>query len=350
MSTDEVVYPLDTHEAVDLVADATFARQPLWPRSEAANGVYFGPDVKGRPAVVAIGAFDGFHLGHRSLIEGALRDARAHGWMCVAITFNPDPSRVVFPGGEELQLLAVDDRIRALATCGIDGVVALSFTMELARLTPEEFIDEALMPYVDVRVVHVGENFHFGYKAAGDVALLRALGGARGFEVCSYPLVQREVAPVSSTRIRQLLSEPGRIDDARRLLGRCHFVRGTIEHGRGEGKGFGFPTANVRCDEGSCMPAMGVYAGYVLMGNSAWPAAINVGAPVSFGLIEERFLEANLVGFEGDLYGMRATVIFVSWLRPARKFDSLDELVSVVNSNIDWVRENLGAGGIEVLA
>ena len=98
------------------------------------------------------------------------------------------------------------------------------------------------------------------------------------------------------------------------------------------------------------MPAMGVYAGYVLMGNSAWPAAINVGAPVSFGLIEERFLEANLVGFEGDLYGMRATVIFVSWLRPARKFDSLDELVSVVNSNIDWVRENLGAGGIEVLA
>ena len=134
-----------------------------------------------------------------------------------------------------------------------------------------------------------------------------------------------------------------------RLLGRCHFVRGWVDHGRGEGTSFGFPTANVRCDARTCMPAEGVYACVVSDGSRAWPAAANVGAPPTFDTRHDAyFLEANLLGFEGDLYGSELAVTFVAWLRASRPFSSLEELERTVLSNIDWVRRNVGETGVEV--
>ena len=156
-------------------------------------------------------------------------------------------------------------------------------------------------------------------------------------------------APVSSSRIRSLLAQ-GDVSGIVSLLGRHHYVRGTVAHGRGEGTGFGFPTANVCSDARSCMPREGVYACIVTDGVRAWPSAANVGAPPTFTSHRDAFLEANLIGFEGDLYGRELVVIFVEWLRGSRTFSSLDELERVVLGNIDWVRQNVGDQCVEVWA
>lgn len=195
--------------------------------------------------------------------------------------------------------------------------------------------------------VHVGENFRFGALGAGDAALLSACGEALGFDVVTHSLLERDGLPVSSTRVRTLLGE-GRVSDAAVLLGRHHFVRGTVAHGRGEGTSFGFPTANVCCDPRFCLPCEGVYACLVTDGAWAWPAAANVGAPPTFDMHREAFLEANLLGFSGDLYGRELAVVFVEWLRASRTFSSLDELATVVLGNIGWVRDNLGDAGVRV--
>lgn len=149
--------------------------------------------------------------------------------------------------------------------------------------------------------------------------------------------------------MRDLLGS-GSIEDAAGLLGRCHFVSGRVVHGRGEGTGFGFPTANVEVRDGLCLPAEGVYAGYVVASGTAWPAAINVGRPRSFSPGEEgqAFLEATLLGFSGDLYGAEVSVVFVRWLRAPRTFSSVSELERVVLGNVSWVREALGEGGIDL--
>ena len=311
------------------------------------EGAVLGDD---RPAVLAVGAFDGLHLGHRALVDAAISDAHAKGVACLAVTFDPDPSEVLFPSSAERRLLATDDRVEGLLALGVDGVVVLEFTTTLASLSPRRFVGEVLCACCDPVAIHVGSNFRFGAGGAGDVCLLRELGRELGFEVRESALLMAGGDRVSSTRVRNLLALPDMLDEANELLGRAHFLRGAVEHGRGEGTSFGFPTANVRFPRRSCMPAQGVYGGYAVMGDSAWPAAINVGAPPTFSGPDELFLEANLIGFEGDLYGREMAVVFVEWLRASRPFSSTDELERVVLGNIDWVRTNLGDGRVEVRA
>lgn len=330
-------YPLDVDSARRLVCQSVFAN--------ACDAT----DVAGDgPAIMVLGAFDGLHLGHRSLVRTAVEDARRRHLPCVAVTFDPDPSELLFPDDSQPRLLSVPDRLRALRSAGVDHAVSIPFTPELAALSPEEFVKGPLRAIATPKALHVGSNFRFGHLGAGTVATLRELGRAYGFDTVESPLLEVDGARISSTRIRQLLAAPGELALANGLLGRCHFVHGVIEHGRGEGASFGFPTANVRCDQRSCMPSQGVYGGYATMGGTAWPAAINVGAPPSFSGPDHLFLEANLVGFSGDVYGAEADVSFVEWLRPSRRFSSLDELERVVLGNIEWVRTNLGEGGVRL--
>ena len=291
-------------------------------------------------AVVAIGVFDGLHAGHRALIAHALEEARARGVSCVVVTFAPDPAEVVARPVPNTRLLSCADRLDALRGTGADEVVPLSFTPELAALPCERFVAEVLCTRMRPVSVHVGQNFRFGVRGSGDVQTLRVLGDRFGFEVHAHGLVASGGEPVSSTRIRGLLAA-GRLREANDLLGRSHFVRGRVVHGRGEGTSFGFPTANVRCDPMDCLPAEGVYACYVMRGEDVWPAAANVGAPPSFSASEPAFLEANLIGFEGDLYDAEVVVTFEAWLRASRVFDSLEELEQTVLGNIAWVREHL---------
>lgn len=292
-------------------------------------------------AVVVLGAFDGVHEGHRSLVRAACDDARLRDVPCVAMTFDPDPAELLGSHRPGTRLLDVPDRMAGLLEEGVDAVFAVDFTARLAASSPEDFVEQVLLRAVRPVAVHVGRNFRFGKKASGDVDTLADLGSRLGFEARPHDLVESLGRPVSATRVRRLLLE-GSLDEANQLLGRCHYVRGVVAHGRGEGTSFGFPTANVVCDESCCMPAEGVYACYVVHGSRAWPAAANVGAPPTFSGPRTAFLEANLLGFSGDLYGRTVEVAFARWLRASRRFDSLEELERVVLGNIGWVGEHLG--------
>ncbi len=301
-----------------------------------------------RRAVCAIGAFDGVHVGHRALIERARVEARQRGDELVIVTFSPDPSVVLCPEHPQKMLLADEGRLGILRSIeGVDRVVVLDFTAALAALPYERFVRETLGGLVDLDAIVVGSDFRLGAGGEGTVDSLAELGRVDGFDVIGMELLDEGGVPVTATRIRALLGE-GRVEAAAGLLGRCHFVTGEVVRGRGEGTGFGFPTANVRVPAALCLPAEGVYAGYVTHGATAWPAAINVGKPRSFSPGEEGapFLEATLLGFEGDLYGAVVDVSFVRWLREPRTFSSIGELERVVLGNVSWVRATLGERGI----
>ncbi|MBR3226184.1 MAG: riboflavin biosynthesis protein RibF [Atopobiaceae bacterium] len=298
-------------------------------------------------AVLVIGAFDGVHLGHQALARKATEDAKRRNLPCVAITFDPDPAEVVGPSNGGGRLLCTRDRCRGLLAIGMDYVVVLRFTPQLAGLEPEEFVGRTLLRTTHPVSVHVGSNFRFGHKGVGNTDLFFQLGIELGFEVYAHGLMEMEGKTISASRIRLLLQE-GKVDEAKALLGRSHAVRGIVEHGRGEGTSFGFPTANVTFDVQECLPKDGVYGCYFVSDKSAWPAAVNVGAPPSFQTSTSRFLEANLIGFDGSLYGAKVIVTFEHWLRDSRRFDSLEELKGVVLENIEWVRKNLGTRRMEV--
>lgn len=317
----------------------------------AVAGVSRGEGLHGfKGAVCAIGAFDGVHVGHRALLARARAEADARGDELVVVTFSPDPSVVLCPEHPQKLLLSDEARLRALRSVeGVDRVVALDFTAELAALPYDRFVRETLGALVDLDAIVVGSDFRLGAGGAGTVEALAELGRADGFGVVGMALLDEGGAPVTATRIRGLLGA-GRVEAAAGLLGRCHVVPGEVEHGRGEGTGFGFPTANVRVPAELCLPAEGVYAGYVIRDDTAWPAAINVGKPRSFSPGEEGapFLEATLLGFEGDLYGARVEVAFARWLREPRSFSSVGELERVVLGNVSWVRATLGERGISL--
>lgn len=315
----------------------------LLPFSEAGRSLAASPTLG---CSCAIGAFDGVHAGHRELVGAMREDARERGLASVAVTFSPDPSRVVGAGAAQDELLSVDDRISALASLGVDAVLVIDFTSELATMSYERFVSEVLVAAVSPRSVHVGANFRMGAKGAGTAEAIAAYAAGIGIEVRAHDLVWRDGATVSATRIRSLVRE-GDVREAAALLCRPHFVRGLVEHGRGEGAGFGFPTANVRVGEHACLPAEGVYAALVSREGRAWPAAVNVGAPRTFGgQAGESFIEATLLGFEGDLYGCELGVSFIEWLREPRRFSSVEELERVVLGNVEWVRKFVGEGEV----
>ena len=305
---------------------------------------------RGGKAVAVIGAFDGLHRGHRLLVDAACSEARSHAMPCVAITFDPDPASR--PGGGEpmtgLRLMHCHERIRGLLALGADAVIAYQFDHQLARTAPAEFVKSVLWPLVNPLSIHVGSNFRFGRDGIGDVELLRRIGECMGFAVHDHELVQSGGEVVSATRIRHLLKQ-ARLEEAQHLLCRCHYVSGHVEHGRGEGTSFGFPTANVRFDVQDCVPQAGVYAGAVVCEERMWPAAINVGAPSTFMTQDNTLLEANLLGFDGDLYNKHVDVLFHAWLRGERTFESVEELEQTVRANIAWVGRNIGSRELEAL-
>ncbi len=334
-----------------LLATAQLGREVAVPggRAYLAPGVELGAD---RPFVCAIGAFDGLHLGHRALVAAAREDAHRRGVPLAVVTFDPDPAEVLSSRSPE-RLLQDEDRVRALASLGPDAVVVHDFTRSFSQLGYEAYVKDVLSAAARPVSLHVGTNFTMGRGGAGSPTDLAALGERMGFDVTGHDLVADGGEAVSATRVRRLLRAGGEdgLATAARLLGRCPYVRGVVEHGRGEGTGFGFPTANVTLDPRDCVPAQGVYAcWYVGEDGRAWSAAVNVGEPPTFSTDARPMLEANLVGFSGDLYGATARVVFVRWLRGSRRFDSLEELERTVLGNIDWVRQNLGGSCVEVPA
>lgn len=313
-----------------------------------ASGLFLGQ------AVCSMGVFDGVHRGHRYLFSRMLSDARSRGVASVVITFVPDPDELFRPQSAQRKLLSNGDRIEYLRNFGADFVLVVPFTPTLSAMDTAGFLDHVIAPVVEPVALHVGSDFRLGAGNRGSVESLSELGAAHNFLVHGHNLRRAGDLPVSATRIRDML-QSGDLAGSNQLLCRAHFVRGIVGHGRHEGTVFGFPTANVRIPHTYAIPAEGVYAGLVRVDSIAYPAAVNVGAPKTFGdaaqdaeagQVPHRLLEANLLGFDGDLYGRQVSVAFTDFLREQRAFDSLDELVSVVNSNIDWVRTNLGDAGV----
>lgn len=289
-------------------------------------------------ASVAFGVFDGVHEGHRFIIGEAANTAREEGAMSAVITFDIDPDEMFAPDRLK-KLMPNEARIAKLAELDVDAVVVLPFSREFAAQSPEDFLNACFGGGVP-RHIHIGSDFHFGRKAAGNVESLRAWGAARGMEVHGHELLAEGGVPVTATRIRHLLGE-GKVREADELLGRAWALSGTVRPGRGEGRDFGFATANLEVAPIMLAIGEGVYACYAVVDGQRYKAAVNVGVPATFADASTANIEVHLLDFNRDIYGDAIEVEFVEWLRPMRVFDSLDELIATVQGNIAWVRENL---------
>ncbi len=286
------------------------------------------------PAAVALGVFDGVHLGHQALIRRTTEIARERGVAAAVVTFDPDPATVL-EGASAIRLLEPQEKLDEIGALGVDLVLVVPFTLSLATWSAERFVDDVIVPALAPVVVVVGPDFHFGAGGRGHADTLATAGEAHGFTVEIAEPYAVDGERVSSTRIRMRLAQ-GDAGDARRLLGRPHRVSGPVHRGRGEGGPvLGMPTANVIVDEHAVLPAAGVYAGVVtLPDGERRAAAVSVGRPPMFPQSRD-LLEAHVLGWSGDLYGRAITVEFVEWIRPMERFGSMDELASAMKNDAE---------------
>lgn len=298
-----------------------------------------GTASQGR-AVVAVGVFDGVHIGHQALVRDTVERARAEGALAAVLTFDRDPDQVVTPDAAAAQLLTVEDKVRFLSELGPDVVLVVSFCRRMAETAPDRFVTDVLMEAFAPIAVAVGCDFRFGRYASGDVHTLERAGRAHGFEVVPHDLVEAGGAPVTSTRIRGLVSS-GEVAAAARLLGRRHRVTGLVHHGRGEGGTLGVPTANVLPEAYAAAPADGVYAGIAHALGTTYAAGISVGVPPTYPDAHDH-LEAHLIGFQGDLYGEDLTLEFAERLREQRAFHAPEALASQIREDLAEVLRLVG--------
>jgi riboflavin kinase/FMN adenylyltransferase len=287
------------------------------------------PTPAGR--AVAVGTFDGVHLGHRRVIGSAVVAARSRGLPAAVVTFDPHPLEVLRPDDPPKLLTTTSVKIDRVRELGVDEMVVIPFTIEFSRLEPDRFCRDVLAGTLGARFVSVGENFRFGHGASGDPQLLRACGD---FETAVVPLLEVGGEPVSSSRIRRLV-ERGDVAAARELLGAPFELEGTVVEGDARGRELGIPTANVVPEPVALVPASGIYAG-AARGHAA---AISVGVRPTFEPAGELLVEAYLLDFEGDLYGETLRLTFLERLRDEARFESADELARQMRRDVERVRE-----------
>jgi riboflavin kinase/FMN adenylyltransferase len=289
-------------------------------------------------SVVAIGVFDGVHLGHQALTEMCASVAAEHGLNPVAATFFPHPMTVV--RGLQVDALTSSERRRELLIKhGVHDVYVCEFSPERAAQSPEVFVQEVLIDRLHATHVVVGAGFRFGAGARGTADDIRA----QGISVYEVEHVIRHDARVSSTRIRHELAA-GNLELANSLLGREHRIEGTVIYGQQRGRELGYPTANIAPSFRQAIPADGVYAGWLnnLTSGERWPAAISIGTNPTFSDIETRSIEAFAIDqTDLNLYGAEVAVDFVQHLRPMLKFNGLDELVAAMAADVDRSRSIL---------
>jgi len=280
---------------------------------------------------LALGTFDGVHLGHREVIGSALGRARERGLVAAVVTFDPHPLEVLRPDRPPRLLTTIERKIELVSALGLDELVAIPFTAELSRQTAEEFCDQVLVATLGARSVSVGANFHFGHDAAGDADLLRS---RPQFDTDVIELVAHDGESISSSRIRALV-DAGDVAAAARLLGAPYALAGTVKQGDRRGRELGMPTANLDVPEQQLLPAPGIYAataaGESLEGEL--PAAVSIGVRPTFGG-GELLVEAHLIGFEGDLYGRRLRLEFLERLRDEERFESAEDLVEQMRKDV----------------
>ncbi len=294
--------------------------------------------------MVTIGVFDGVHRGHQQIVGRAVALARDAGAPAVVLTFDPHPSEVVRPGSQPAMLTTPRYKAQLLEALGVDVLCVLPFTLDFSRLAPDEFVHAVLVEHLHAITVVVGDNFRFGHKAAGDLAGLAALGRRFGFATEGVPLLHDGDIVFSSTYIRACVAA-GDVATAAQALGRPHRLEGVVVRGDRRGRELGFPTANVEPPPRAAVPADGIYAGWLVRGGDALPAAISIGTNPTFEGRTRR-VEAYVVDAppeaDLDLYGDHVGLDFVARLRDTERFADVAELVATMNRDVDRVREVLG--------
>jgi riboflavin kinase/FMN adenylyltransferase len=290
------------------------------------------------PSAISIGKFDGVHVGHRAVLARLRAIAARDHLQAVAVTFDRNPLALLAPEKCPESLVSVPQKLRLLATTGVDAALVLHFDRELASLAPEEFVRGILVDALHARAILVGADFRFGSRGAGDVALLTELGLQHGFVV----EVVGDVRPtddrrVSSTWVRELLAE-GDVRRAAELLGHTPTVRGLVVHGAARGRELGFPTANLSPESEGLIPADGVYAGWLTDGGVRYPAAISVGNNPTFEGVPKKQVEAYVLDRELDLYDHVVDVEFVDRIRGQVAFTTIDDLIVQMRRDVDEVR------------
>lgn len=289
-------------------------------------------------AVVALGAFDGIHLGHRAILGTTVARGKARGIQAVACTFDRHPMEVLQPDRAPLPITTLAERLDLIAQTGVDLTLILTFTPVLAAVEPEVFVKDVVVGRLHAREVVVGFNHTFGRRARGDIALLRSLGDRLGLVTHVVPSILVDGIPVSSSEIRVALRE-GDVRRAARYLGRPYSIGGTVMRGAGRGRTLGFPTANLDPERPLLVP-IGVYACRAEFDGQLRPAVVNVGVRPTFGE-DELAVEAYLMDLSRDLYGVQLRLHFVERLRGEQKFRSVDELRAQIGRDVDAARQAL---------
>jgi riboflavin kinase / FMN adenylyltransferase len=303
-------------------------------RSAAEWSARFG--AASRNSVVTIGNFDGCHLGHQKILCEVVARARGAGALAAVLTFFPHPARVLRPAEAPALLETLDQRLAAIESCGVDAALVLPFDRELASMSAEDFVRRILVETMAAKVVLVGGNFRFGHKGAGDVKLLAELGARLGFAAEVIPPVSEHGEVISSTAIRCAIRE-GRVEDARRMLGRPYVLAGEIRTGTGQGRKLVVPTLNLATEQ-EVLPKNGVYATEATVAGKTYRAATNVGMRPTFDGVRIT-IESYLFDFDEMLTTGKLEVRFWQRLRDEQKFSGPAELKEQVLKDIERAKE-----------
>jgi riboflavin kinase/FMN adenylyltransferase len=290
--------------------------------------------------VVALGNFDGVHVGHQTILKVALERAHATGGSALAVTFDPLPAKVLNPNRAPRLILTPDDKHELLRSFGLRGVIVLTFSRELSMVSPEDFVREYLCRRIGARIVVVGHNVSFGHARAGNAEVMQQLGRKLGFEATVVGPIERDGIVVSSTQVREMIAA-GNMNRTAILLGRPHFLRGPVVHGRERGRTIGFPTANIE-SRTECLPPDGVYATRVVMEEGSYPSITNIGMRPTFGE-PQRTIEAHIFEFNRDIYGREIKLEITERIRPERKFESAQALAAQIAADLQRAKEILAA-------
>jgi riboflavin kinase/FMN adenylyltransferase len=291
-----------------------------------------------KETLLTIGVFDGIHLGHQRLLTHLRDEARKKNWLSSVVTFKSHPKAVLSPENKLLWLSDMETRISLIRNLGIDVIVVLPFTSELARLTARRFV-QLLKEYLKMRGLIIGPDFALGKDREGDAEKLRLLGQEMDFSVEVIPPVVIDGQVVSSSAIRQALAQ-GDMKKAEKLFGRLFSLNGVVVSGDGRGRALGFPTANLELKPEQALPSDGVYATIAHVGRELMPSVTSVGVRPTFGG-GKRLVETYVIDYEGELLGQRLTLDLVDKLRDEKRFDTVEELKSQMGRDVEQAKQIL---------
>lgn len=308
-----------------------------------------GNDDPPRGAVLSIGNFDGIHLGHQAVLKHVVKRANELDVPALAMTFDPHPIKLLRPADAPRLLTTLEQRLDLIARTGIETCLLVPFTHRVARMAAESFVRDVLVERLEICEVYIGKNFRFGADRGGDVDLLTRMGEELGFQAASSPIVEHAGGVVSSTRVRQTVSE-GRVADAAELLDRSVFIDGRVLEGKRLGRTLGFPTLNVEV-ENELQPDGGVYvtAVHIPSFSRTFPAVTNIGVRPTIYQNSLTTVESHLLDFTADVYREQVRLFFLERLREERTFDTTTQLMAQIRLDVDSARNYFAQHPVEDL-